>query len=260
MCERQQRACRAGETDLVVRTGVASIVPVVYRTLVAHDGEEVVFVERFGSESSVTGSVISEHASSRAWVKDGMRRPRIGGYAGKVRMSEYPKRGNNRGSGDGGMERRMYRAEWRTAMRGKRWKVRAKLKREETYGTRLMDALPPSFICSCLCMTSVVYGAMLSDAGKRTGASIFRAADLSAELCSKRYSVGRGAVRGDECKCRDGHGHGDEGGNRWTVGNRATTGSTGSARATGEGTEGGEAKEARANKRVVSGAGQSRDG
>ena len=47
--------------------------------------------------------------------------------------------------------------------------------------------LLPSFDCwSCLCITSVVYGAMFSDAGKRSGASILRAADLSADLCSKR--------------------------------------------------------------------------
>ncbi len=93
-------------------------------------------------------------------------------------------------------------------MRGEHWEVREGLKRESTYGTRLMAALPPSFSCSCLCMTRVVYGAILSDAGKRTGASIFRAADLSAELCSKRCSVGRHAVRGDESRCRDRNCHG----------------------------------------------------
>lgn len=48
------------------------------------------------------------------------------------------------------------------------------------------DAAPPSFNSSCLCMTRVVYGAMFSDDGKRTRASILRAADLSTDLCSKR--------------------------------------------------------------------------
>ena len=43
-----------------------------------------------------------------------------------------------------------------------------------------------SLSCSCLCMTKVVYGAMFSDDGKRTAASILRAADLSTDLCSKR--------------------------------------------------------------------------
>ena len=43
-----------------------------------------------------------------------------------------------------------------------------------------------SLSCSCLCMTRVVYGAMFSVTGKRTGASILRAADLSRDRCSKR--------------------------------------------------------------------------
>ena len=57
-----------------------------------------------------------------------------------------------------------------------------------TYGTRHDPAVPAPSLgsCSCLCMTRVVYGAMLMKAGKRTGASILRAADLSADLCSKR--------------------------------------------------------------------------
>lgn len=45
-------------------------------------------------------------------------------------------------------------------------------------------ALPPSMSF----ITSVVYGAMLIEAGNRTCASIFRADDLSLVLCSNRYA------------------------------------------------------------------------
>ena len=50
----------------------------------------------------------------------------------------------------------------------------------------MAGAAPLSLSCSCLCMIKVVNGAMFSDAGKRTGASILRAADLSEDLCSNR--------------------------------------------------------------------------
>ncbi len=65
-------------------------------------------------------------------------------------------------------------------------------RRGRTDGMRLAgdaDAVPPSFNSSCLCITRVVYGAMFSDDGKRTRASILRAADLSTDLCSKRCQV-----------------------------------------------------------------------
>ena len=67
-------------------------------------------------------------------------------------------------------------------------------------------ALPLSFNSSCLCMTSVVNGAMFSDAGKRTGASILRAADLSADLCSNRCSRphGREGQPGQGCGSDEG--------------------------------------------------------
>ena len=76
-----------------------------------------------------------------------------------------------------------------------------------THGMRVAGgALPLSFNSSCLCMTSVVNGAMFSDAGKRTGASILRAADLSADLCSNRCSRphGREGQPGQGCGCDEG--------------------------------------------------------